>query len=109
LFAGVATGIVNAALGREAVASVPPGRGGMGSGANNTSRYVGSAIGVTIVAVIASRPGAGSPTQDLIHGWNVAVAVTASFSIIGGLLVLGCRPRRTRSPELSASLKGSHE
>lgn len=109
LFAGVASGIVNAALGREAVASVPPGRGGMGSGANNTSRYVGSAIGVTIVAVIASRPGAGSLTQDLIHGWNVAVVVTASFSIIGGLLVLGCRPRRTRSPELSASLKGSHQ
>lgn len=109
LFAGVASGFVNAALGREAVASVPPGRGGMGSGANNTSRYVGSAIGVTIVAVIASHPRAGSPTQDLIHGWNVAVVVTAAFSIIGGLLVLGCRPRRIRSPELSAPLKGSHE
>ena len=109
VFAGVASGVVNAALGREAVASVPPGRGGMGSGANNTSRYVGSAIGVTIVAVIAARPGAGSPTQDLIHGWNVAAVVTAAFSIIGGLLVLACGPRRTSSPELSAPPKGSHE
>ena len=95
LLAGVASGFVNAALGREAVASVPPGRGSMGSGANNTSRYVGSAIGVTIVAVIASRPGPGSPTADMIHGWNVVVVVTALISILGGVFVLACRPRRT--------------
>lgn len=109
LFAGVASGFVNAALGREAVASVPPGRGGMGSGANNTARYVGSAIGVTLVAVIAARPGPGSPTADLIHGWNVAVIVTAAISFLGGLVVLACRPRRsTPSPALSTVVKGIH-
>lgn len=94
LFAGVASGVLNAALGREAVASVPPGRGGMGSGANNTSRYVGSAIGVTVVAVIAARPGPGSPTVDLISGWNIAAIVTAVISVAGGLVVLACGPRR---------------
>jgi MFS family permease len=95
LIAGAATGVVNAALGREAVASVPTGRGGMGSGANNTARYVGSAIGVTVVAVIASRPGPGSGTDDLIHGWNIAAVVTAAVSSLGALLVLLCRPRRS--------------
>ena len=54
--AGAASGMVNAALGREAVASVPAGRGAMGGGANNTARYVGSAIGTTVVAVVATRP-----------------------------------------------------
>jgi MFS family permease len=89
LVAGVASGILNAALGREAVASVPAGRSGMGSGANNTARYVGSAIGVTVVAVIV----AGAP-GGAIAGWNLAVLVTAVISISGALLVLGCRPRR---------------
>ena len=89
LVAGVASGILNAALGREAVASVPAGRGGMGSGANNTARYVGSAIGVTVVAVIV----AGAP-GGAIAGWNLAVLVTAAISVSGALLVLGCRPRR---------------
>lgn len=89
LVAGVASGILNAALGREAVASVPAGRSGMGSGANNTARYVGSAIGVTVVAVIV----AGAP-GGAIAGWNLAVLVTAAISVGGALLVLAGRPRR---------------
>jgi MFS family permease len=97
LLAGVFSGVLNAALGREAVASVPPGRGGMGSGANNTARYVGSAIGVTVVAVVAARPGPGSPTADLVTGWNSAVVVSAAVSVAGALVVLAARPRRQRS------------
>lgn len=49
--AGAANGILNAALGRQAVASVPADRTAMGSGANNTARYLGSAIGITVAAV----------------------------------------------------------
>ncbi len=54
LVAGVGSGVLNAALGRESVASVPAGQGGLGSGANNTARYLGSALGVTIVSVVAA-------------------------------------------------------
>lgn len=104
VIAGVASGFVNAALGREAVASVPAERGGMGSGANNTARYVGSAIGVTIVAVIASRAGAGSPIEDLIAGWNVAVIVTTVFTVFGALIVLACRPRKAAVPAPSENV-----
>jgi MFS family permease len=93
LIAGVASGVLNAALGREAVASVPPGRGGMGSGANNTARYVGAAIGVTVVAVIAAGPIATSPTAGLVAGWNLATVVTAAISVAGAAWVLACRPR----------------
>jgi len=38
--AGIGSGVANAALGGLAVESVPPDRAGMGSGANNTARYL---------------------------------------------------------------------
>jgi len=93
LFAGLASGVLNAALGREAVASVPPGRAGMGSGANNTARYVGSAIGVTVVSVVA----AGGTAEGLVDGWNRAVLVTAGVSVLGAVVVLASRARPPRT------------
>lgn len=85
LVAGAGSGFVNAGLGREAVASVPAGRASMGSGANNTARYVGSAVGVTIVAVVATSSGTGA--AGLAEGWNAAAIVTAAFSLLGALAV----------------------
>lgn len=89
--AGLASGVVNANLGREAVASVPPERSAMGSGANNTARYVGAAIGVTIMAVIVT-----SPAHSLGRGWTIASLVTAGFTLLGAAIVLTCRPRQGR-------------
>ncbi|QII07706.1 MFS transporter [Rhodococcoides fascians A25f] len=104
LVAGIASGVLNAALGREAVASVPAGRGGMGSGANNTARYVGSAIGVTVVAVVAVPAGSGARgmTQSISNhsaaalttGWNTAALVTAAISVLGAVVVAFSRTRR---------------
>jgi len=97
VLAGAASGVVNAALGREAVASVPPGRGAMGGGANNTARYVGSAIGVTVVAVVATRPGLGGGAEGLVAGWNDALPISVAFSLVGAAAVAACRPRRVRA------------
>lgn len=96
LIAGVSSGVLNAALGREAVASVPAGRAGMGSGANNTARYVGSAVGVTIVAVLAVPTGTAT-AATLVSGWNTAVLFTAAASIVGALVVLACRTKMNRA------------
>jgi MFS family permease len=85
--AGAGTGAVTATLGREAVASVPPDEAGTGSGINNTSRYVGAAIGVTVVAALAGGSGA-----ELISGWNVACWVCAGSSVAGALAVAALRP-----------------
>jgi MFS family permease len=93
LLAGAATGVLNAALGRESVASVPPDQAGLGSGANNTARYLGSALGVTIVAVIAAPSGPVS-TSALVDGWNRAALVTAAVSLVGALVVLLVGERR---------------
>ncbi len=94
LLAGLFSGVINAALGREAVASVPPDRGALGSGANNTARYIGSAVGVTVVAVVAtSAHVAAGPAASLVVGWNHAVLVTAAVSLLGALVALAARER----------------
>lgn len=56
---------------------------GVGSGANNTARYVGAALGTTIVAVIAAH----ADRAALIAGWDTAAVVTAALSVAGALLV----------------------
>ncbi|GAA1918180.1 MFS transporter [Nocardioides hwasunensis] len=92
LLAGVATGVLNAAMGRESVASVPPGQAGLGSGANNTARYLGSALGVTVVSVVAAPTGAVT-AAGLVDGWHRAVLVTSLVSLVGaaGVALLGAR------------------
>jgi fucose permease len=87
--AGVGSGIANASLGRIAVESVPHDRVGMGSGANNTARYLGGAAGVALVVTLASNSG----ENGLIHGWNVAALVSAGLCALGALIVASSRAR----------------
>ena len=82
VLAGVATGLLNALLGREAVASVEPDRAAMGSGANNTARYFGAAVGITLFVVVATHVG-----PDLTAGWNVAILVSAAITLAGAAVV----------------------
>jgi MFS family permease len=89
--AGLGTGVVNAALGRIAVESVPPGRAGMGSGANNTARYLGGAAGASLIVSIAS-----TGSHSLIEGWNVAALVSAALAALGVAIVASCRTWRRR-------------
>ncbi|MFC9359407.1 MFS transporter [Rhodococcus sp. NPDC057014] len=96
LLAGIASGLLNAGLGRQAVASVPADQGGLGSGANNTARYLGSSIGVTVVSIIALDP-AGT-IDGMVTGWNHAAVTTGLISLVGAgvvaLLVRGEAVRR---------------
>lgn len=84
---GIGSGVVNAALGRIAVESVPHGRAGLGSGANNTARYLGGAAGVALVITITSATGRGG----LAHGFDRAALVSAGLSALGAAIVAGCR------------------
>lgn len=97
---GVGYGAANAALGRESVAHVPAERAAMGSGANNTARYLGAAIGVTLVVLVTLSGTDGGPTG----GWNAAALGAAGFSLAGALAVLLIRPRQ-RS-EVSSAARG---
>jgi MFS family permease len=85
IVAGLGTGVVNASLAREAVASVPATRAGTGSGINNTSRYVGAAIGVTVVTIVAVHPSGGA--GGLVSGWNTSALGCIAFSLVGAAVV----------------------
>jgi MFS family permease len=94
LVAGVGTGVLNAVLGREAIASVPPASAAMGSGANQTARYLGAACGITLFVTVATHAG-----DSIIDGWNTAVLVSAALTLLGavviGLSSLASDARRT--------------
>ena len=79
---GVGYGVLNAALGQQAIATVPAAQAAMGSGANNTARYIGSAIGITLV-VIAAR-GADTGVEA---AWNHAVGMSAGLTALAALVV----------------------
>jgi dipeptide/tripeptide permease len=103
---GLATGVLNALLGREAVASVPPDRAAMGSGANNTARYLGAAIGITLFTVVATGL-AGAPSgPELLAGWNVAVVVTAVVTLAGALVIGLLARRHGRATDVSRVSRG---
>lgn len=80
--AGVSNGVLNAALGHQAVQTVPADRTAMGSAANNTARYLGSAIGITVAAMIIAHGATGAADQ-LFDAWHMAVLVSVAFSLIG--------------------------
>jgi MFS family permease len=89
MVAGVATGVLNAVMGREAVASVPPDRAAMGSGSNNTARYLGAACGITVFSVLLSHSGEGTGAAELVDGWSVALLWSSLASVAGAGLVAG--------------------
>jgi MFS family permease len=86
---GVGSGLVNASLGRLALESVPRDRAGMGSGANNTARYLGGAAGVALVVALAASGGAGA--GGLLAGWNTAVVVCGALCIVAAVIAAACR------------------
>ncbi|MCX4981098.1 MFS transporter [Streptomyces sp. NBC_00572] len=86
LAAGAGSGLLNAALPRLAVDSVPPERAAMGSGANNTARYIGSSAGVALMLALAT---AGT-------GPDTAVLVSAALALTGAGITLALGRRRPR-------------
>ena len=90
---GIGSGLVNASLGRLALESVPRERAGMGSGANNTARYLGGAAGVALVVALATGSG-GAGASGLLAGWNTAVVVCGALCVVAALTVVACRPAR---------------
>lgn len=82
--AGVSNGILNASLGHEAVQTVPQERTAMGSAANNTARYLGSALGISLISVLI----AGAQGEGLFEGWHQAVVATSLISLLGLLAIL---------------------
>jgi hypothetical protein len=82
---GVGSGMSNAALAHLAVESVPPDRAGMGSGANNTARYLGGSLGVAVAVAIVGA--AHSPAA----GMNAMFWTAAAIAALGAVLAVVLR------------------
>jgi MFS family permease len=87
LLAGVGYGAANAALARLSLDSVPADRAAVGSGANNTARYVGSAVGIPIVVAVVAA--AGFDTALWLCAGVLALAAVFPFLVN----LLGNEPR----------------
>jgi len=102
VLAGIGSGLANAALGRLAVESVHRDRAGMGSGANNTARYLGGAAGVAVVVAVVSAAGTGGDEATrLVNGWDVATLACAALCAAGAV-VAGLAARRHLSAVAAA-------
>ncbi|OYO06958.1 MFS transporter [Enemella evansiae] len=95
LLAGAASGVLNAGLARQAVATVPAERAAMGSGANNTARYLGAALGVTLAATLVGH----APTLGI--GWQRVTLVTGVAAALSalGVLLLSRAHRQAADPQ----------
>ncbi|MFJ6723331.1 MFS transporter [Streptomyces sp. NPDC091281] len=91
VLAGVGSGLLNAALPLLSVESVPVTRAAMGSGAQQTLRYVGSCAGVALTIALAT--GASGAGGGLARGTDVAMLVSAGLAAVGALGVWGLRER----------------
>ncbi len=88
--------MLNAVLGREAVASVPGDRAAMGSGSNNTARYLGAACGITVFSVVLSHAGSGVGAAKLVDGWSSAVLVSSALTFVGAGVIWAISAYNTR-------------
>jgi hypothetical protein len=66
----------------------------MGSGANDTARYLGAAVGVTLVVLLVTAGAPAGTAAGLLAGWNAAALAGAGLSLAGALAVLALRPAR---------------
>jgi MFS family permease len=98
-----------------AVAGVSPREAGLASGLVNTSRLVGGALGLAILAALATARtntdlhhavaagGATAVHAALTDGFELAFVVAAAFAVVGGLVALfglpAIKPRPREAPE----------
>lgn len=90
---GIGSGLLNAALAGLAVGSVPPADASMGSGVNNTARYLGASIGIALFVAVGSASATGADARTVLHGAEVSFVLAAILATLGAALVLLGRDR----------------
>ncbi|AGL18119.1 MFS transporter [Actinoplanes sp. N902-109] len=88
LLAGVGMGLTFAPISTMALASVTAEERGVASGANNTIRELGVAVGVAALASVFSSNGSYATAQSFVDGIRPAVVVGAVIIAAGGVIGL---------------------
>ncbi|WP_245722172.1 MFS transporter [Nocardia crassostreae] len=97
VLAGVGMGLTFAPASSVVMASAAPADQGMASGANNTIREVGVAMGVAVLASVFASQGSYLSPQSYVDGLVPAVWTGAGVVAVGALisLLLPGRPKNT--------------
>ncbi|RSM57790.1 MFS transporter [Actinoplanes sp. ATCC 53533] len=98
VLAGVGMGLTFAPISTMALASVTARERGVASGANNTIRELGVAVGIAVLASVFSSAGDYSSSQSFVDGLVPAVIVGACIVAAGGVIALWL-PRRPGVPQ----------
>ncbi|WP_042423561.1 MFS transporter [Streptacidiphilus anmyonensis] len=89
LVTGVGVGLSTPTLMATALASVPPQRAGMASGALNTSRQLGYALGIAVLGTVFQQHAHGHSARSAFAAGLHPVFLTAGLTgLVAGLLVL---------------------
>ncbi|GID91618.1 MFS transporter [Amorphoplanes digitatis] len=97
VLAGAGMGLTFAPLSTMTLAGVPDREHGVASGANNTIRELGVAVGVAALASVFSSYGGYASRQSFVDGLVPAVAVGAGLIAAGALVALWLPSFRRKS------------
>lgn len=100
LIIGVGAGVMSPALNATALAAVPPQQSGIASGAVNTARQLGLALGIAVLGSVfqtVNGADANHNSTSFTSGLDVAFAVAGGVGIILGAVVFAILTARTRT------------
>lgn len=94
---GVGVGLVGPALNAAALAAVPARQSGIASGAVNTARQLGFALGIAVLgSVFSTVAGSSTPRAigDFVDGLDAAFAIAGVVGVVGGIVTIALLGRR---------------
>lgn len=105
--AGAGMALVFPPVANLLVASVPEARIGVASGANNTMREVGGALGIAVMTAVFTATGSYASPQAYVDGLTPSVLVGAAAVAVGALLALAVPARRAARIPAQAALEAA--
>jgi hypothetical protein len=95
-----------------ATSAAKPDDQGLASGIFNTSQQVGGAVGLAVLAAIAStvtaNAGASSHAQSLVNGYTTAFGLAATITLVAVAVVVALLPARGFAGRGVAAAAGCH-
>jgi hypothetical protein len=86
MMAGLGLSLVPSTI--VATHGLPAGMAGLGSALMNTSRLLGGALGLAILATIATGHTHGTGPAATTHGFSIPLAISAAVCLVGAIVAL---------------------